>query len=62
MKKVKINTGVEEEIVNADADWNDTIDTQIAKGLGLTLEQYREFRELETNEEMDSFMKEHQKK
>lgn len=53
---------LETEIVEVDHDWNDKLDRITAESWGLTLEEFREFRKLKTNAEMEAFMKEHQKK
>lgn len=50
---------IEDEVVENDLQWEDDLEKIQAEGLGLTVEEFRQFQLIEDEEELDKFMKEH---
>lgn len=55
-------TPTSSDLCTLDKEWEDNLDSMEAKALGLSVEELLVFRGLETEEEMQQFMKLHSKK
>lgn len=58
----KEKRNIEKEIVDGDAGWNERLLELQAQGAGLTVEQYKVFQSLKTEEEMRTYMEKHSTK